>query len=160
MQFTFIPLFLLQVTKVAVYDTHHAFIAQGCYKRRDGLQSAQWYHDSECIPVYRYTGIQVLQIVCTGLQVGIQVYRSTGSLQKVYRLIFGVGIVECSIFLRMYQLASIVSHAQNSTTLLGSPDSSCIDVLVRGENNKTRPLSQFCNCGHKFLLKLWHHKTS
>ena len=53
--------------------------------QRDGLQSVQWYHDSNRIPVYRYTGIQGLQIVHRGLQVGIQVYRSTESLQKVYR---------------------------------------------------------------------------
>ena len=79
--------------------------------QRDGLQSLQWYHDSNHIPVYRYTGIQGLQIVYRGLQVGLQVYSSTGSVQKVCRLIFGVGSVECSILPRMYQLASIVRHA-------------------------------------------------
>ena len=117
------------------------------------------YSGTMIVTVYRYTGIQV-QIVFRGLQDGIQVYRSTGSLQKAYKGTFGLGIVQCSIFLRMYQLASIVRHAQYSTTLLGSPDSSCIDVLVRGEEKKTRPLSQLCTCGPKFLLKLWHHKTS
>ena len=54
----------------------------------------------------------------------------------MYRLKFGLGIVECSIFLKMYQLASIVRHAQYSTTLLGSPDSSCMDVVVHGEKKK------------------------
>ena len=128
--------------------------------QRDGLQSLQWYHDSNCVPVYRYTAVQGLQIVYRGLQVGIQIYRSTGSLQKVYSLNFDVGIVECCIFLRIHQFASIVRHAQYSTALLGSPDSSCIDVLVRGEKKKTRPLSQLYSCGRKPLLKLWHHKTS
>ena len=50
-----------------------------------GLQGLQWYHDSNRIPVYGYTGIQGLQIIYRGLQVGIQVRRSTESLQKVYR---------------------------------------------------------------------------
>ena len=53
--------------------------------QRGGLQSLQWYHDSDRIPPYRYTGIQGLQIVYRRLQVGIQVRRSTESLQKVYR---------------------------------------------------------------------------
>ena len=55
------------------------------YIQRDGLQSLQWYDDSNRIPVYRYTGIQGLQIVPRGLHVGIQIYRSTESLQRVYR---------------------------------------------------------------------------
>ena len=54
------------------------------WPQRGGVQSLQWYHDSNCIPVYRYTGIQGLQIVYRRLQVGIQVRRSTQSLQKVY----------------------------------------------------------------------------
>ena len=53
--------------------------------QRGGLQSLQWYRDSNLIQVYRYTGIQGLQIVYRGLQVGIQVRRSTQSLRKVYR---------------------------------------------------------------------------
>ena len=63
------------------------------------------------------------------MQFGIQVYRTTGSVQKVYTLNFGVGIVEYSIFLRMCQLASIVRHAQYLTTLVGSPDSLCMDAF-------------------------------
>ena len=51
---------------------------------RDGLQSLQWYHDSNRVPAYGYTGIKGLQIVHRGLQVGIQVCRSTESLLKVY----------------------------------------------------------------------------
>ena len=95
----------------AVRHFHCRFcIPLGWFWQRDGLQSLQWYHDSNCIPVYRYTGIQGLQKVYRGVQVGIQAYRSVGSLQKVYRLNFGVGIVECSILLGMYQLASIVRH--------------------------------------------------
>ena len=56
-----------------------------CFTQRDCLQSLQWYHTSNHISVYMYTYIHGLQIVYRGLQVGIQVYRSTESLQKVYR---------------------------------------------------------------------------
>ena len=68
------------VTSILKHRTQVAALGQ-----RSGLQSLQWYHDSNRIPVYGYTGIQGLQIVYRGVLVGIQVYKSTESLQKVYR---------------------------------------------------------------------------